>query len=96
MLTVAFPELDAEQTTAQDIDAPYDVVLHNDEVNTFEYVIACLIKVLEIDARKAAGYALSAHEEGRCVVWSGARAEAALRARKLQAMSLTVTCRKIA
>lgn len=91
-MPLASPDLDLD--IELDLDIPYDVILHNDEVNTFDYVIACLGKVLGMPRERAASIALEVHENGEAVVWSGGRDEAVERARALQTLALQATCRK--
>lgn len=50
---------------------PYAVVLHNDDVNTMEFVVAVLLKVFGYTVEKCVQLMLEAHEKGRAVVWSG-------------------------
>lgn len=49
----------------------WKVLVWNDNVNTFEHVIACLMKVVKMDKEKAEKAALQVHKEGCSVVWSG-------------------------
>jgi len=48
-----------------------ELVLFNDDVNTFEYVIETLIDVCGHDAYQAEQCALTAHYNGRCGIKSG-------------------------
>lgn len=59
---------------------PYAVVLHNDPINTFEYVVGVLKKVFGYPTRKAFWLTLKAHVAGRCVVWTGTLELAELKA----------------
>lgn len=47
------------------------LVLHNDEVNTFEFVIECLIDVCNHEPEQAEQCALIAHYKGKCPVKTG-------------------------
>lgn len=47
------------------------LVLHNDEVNTFEFVIECLIEICNHEPEQAEQCALIAHFKGKCPVKSG-------------------------
>jgi len=49
----------------------WKVIVWNDDVNTFEHVIASLMKVIKCDKEKAEKYTLQVHKEGCSVVWSG-------------------------
>jgi ATP-dependent Clp protease adaptor protein ClpS len=59
---------------------PYAVVLHNDDLNTFEFVIIVLQKVFNYDLPKAFSLTREAHETGRSIVWSGSLEVAELKA----------------
>lgn len=48
-----------------------ELILHNDDVNTFEYVIETLIDVCGHDPYQAEQCALTAHFNGKCGVKSG-------------------------
>jgi ATP-dependent Clp protease adaptor protein ClpS len=43
---------------------PFKVLLHNDEVNTFEHVIASILKVMSLQPEDAILRTLEAHETG--------------------------------
>ena len=49
----------------------YEIVLHNDDVNTFDYVIESLIAVCEHTSEQAEQCALLVHYKGKCTVKSG-------------------------
>ncbi|HAN78273.1 MAG TPA: Clp protease ClpS [Bacteroidales bacterium] len=48
-----------------------ELVLHNDDFNTFEHVIISLIEICEHDALQAEQCALITHHKGRCGVKNG-------------------------
>jgi len=48
-----------------------ELILFNDDVNTFDYVIETLIEVCGHDAYQAEQCALTAHFNGRCGIKSG-------------------------
>jgi ATP-dependent Clp protease adaptor protein ClpS len=49
----------------------YDLVLFNDDVNTFDWVIECLIKICNHDEIQAEQSAFIVHYKGKCTVKSG-------------------------
>lgn len=51
------------------------LILYNDDVNTFEYVIDCLVEVVGHVQEQAEQCALTAHVKGRCPVKSGSFTE---------------------
>lgn len=52
-----------------------ELILFNDEVNSFEYVIDCLIEVCDHSAEQAEQCALVAHFKGKCGIKFGSYAE---------------------
>ena len=56
-------------------DEPKDLVLFNDEVNTFDFVIETLIEVCGHDHEQAEQCAMIAHYKGKCTVKSGTLTE---------------------
>jgi ATP-dependent Clp protease adaptor protein ClpS len=48
------------------------LILHNDEVNTFDYVIETLIKVCEMDSVQAEQCTYLVHYKGKCDIKKGA------------------------
>lgn len=53
-------------------DKLYEVVVFNDEVNTFDYVIQLLIDVCDHDPLQAEQCTLLIHYKGKCAVKTGA------------------------
>jgi ATP-dependent Clp protease adaptor protein ClpS len=49
----------------------YEIVLHNDDVNTFDFVIESLIKVCDHTLEQAEQCAILVHYKGKCTVKSG-------------------------
>ena len=47
------------------------IVVYNDEVNSFEHVIDCFVKILEIDIELAIRYTMEVHYSGKCGVKEG-------------------------
>ncbi len=52
---------------------PSEIVLFNDDVNTFDHVIDTLIRVCEHTAEQAEQCSLIVHYKGKCTVKTGAR-----------------------
>jgi ATP-dependent Clp protease adaptor protein ClpS len=63
---------------------PYAVVLHNDDLNGFDYVIGVLRKVFNYDYPKAHRLTMEAHSTGRSIVWTGSLEVAELKADQLR------------
>lgn len=49
----------------------HKIILHNDDKNSFTYVMACLIRFCEHQPVQAEQCALLVHEMGKCTVKSG-------------------------
>ena len=64
---------------------PYAVVLHNDSVNRFEWVIGVLMKVLRVGKARAFWLVLKTHVGGRGIVWTGTLELAELKAEQITA-----------
>lgn len=62
---------------------PHAVILHNDDFNTFDFVIEVIIKVFHYPVEKAVTHTLEAHQSGRSIVWSGSKEVAELKAEQI-------------
>ena len=67
------------------------LILWNDEVNTFEHVIFCLMKYLDYSEKQAEKIAFTVHNEGKCAVLEGSFTEMEVYRKILQQEGLTVT-----
>jgi ATP-dependent Clp protease adaptor protein ClpS len=65
-----------------------DLVLYNDDINTFDFVIESLVEVCGHEYEQASQCALIAHYKGRCIVKSGSYEE-------LKGMSDELTTRRL-
>lgn len=69
------PEVDVEvaveEETEERLDTPWSVILYNDDVHTFEEVIAQLVKAIECTMEEAEYLAWTAHSEGKATVFEG-------------------------
>jgi ATP-dependent Clp protease adaptor protein ClpS len=75
----------------QDIlNSIHELILVNDDINTFEHVIESLVEVCGHDFEQAEQCALVAHFKGRCVVKTGSYSELKRMADALTIRSLTV------
>jgi ATP-dependent Clp protease adaptor protein ClpS len=68
-----------EQTQTQR-QPPYAVILHNDDLNGFDFVIGVLRKVFNYGRLKAFWLTFKVHCAGRGVIWSGTLEVAELKA----------------
>ena len=69
-----------ESATKPKMLPPYAVMLHDDDINTMEFVIETLQRVFGYDLHKAAILMLEAHNHGQSLVWSGAKEHAEFKA----------------
>ena len=67
----------AKEKIQEDVDVleqetrKHEIVLHNDDVNTFDHVINSLIDVCEHTSEQAEQCALLVHYKGKCTVKTG-------------------------
>jgi ATP-dependent Clp protease adaptor protein ClpS len=84
MASTAFPDVLPETDTGTESrterQPPYAVILHNDDLNSMEFVVTVLRKVFGYTVEKCVELMLEAHEKGRSVVWTGALEVAELKA----------------
>ena len=87
--------LTAEETqTVQELDIPWNVIVHNDPINLMEYVTKVLMKVLGFAKTKAEIHMLEVHQKGRSIVWTGARERAESYVQQLHSHLLLATIAK--
>lgn len=55
----------------EELDDVYKIVLHNDDVNTFDFVIGCLIEICKHTLEQAEQCTLLVHYKGKCAVKTG-------------------------
>ncbi len=67
------------------------LVLHNDDVNTFDHVIESLCKICNHNTEQAGQCALIAHTKGRYEIKKGHKEELLVMESKLKELSLTIT-----
>jgi len=53
------------------LSKPYKLILHNDDYNTFDWVITCLMKICKHEHEQANQCALMVHNNGKCDVKYG-------------------------
>lgn len=67
------------------------LILWNDEVNTFDHVIHCLVHYLDYTEVQAEKIAWTVHNEGKCAVLEGSFTEMEIYRKILQQEGLTVS-----
>ena len=60
-----------EEKSKKQISNSYSLVLYNDDVNTFDHVINCLIRICQHDVVQAEQCAWLVHNRGKCNIKSG-------------------------
>ena len=68
-------EYQEEVALLEQEDEVYKLVLHNDDVNTFDHVIDTLIRVCNHTSEQAEQCAILVHYKGKCTVKTGAMEE---------------------
>ncbi len=65
------PEVLVEEEVDVQTAREYQIVLHNDDVNTFDHVIRCLVRICDQTLEQAEQCAYIVHYHGKCVVKTG-------------------------
>jgi len=71
-------------------DLESQLLLHNDDHNSFEHVEDCLIKVCKHTSEQAQQCALIVHLKGKCSVMHGPMEDLVSSANKLKSLGLSV------
>lgn len=65
------PEVDVLQEVTRKTFSQKEIVIHNDDVNTFDHVIHCLMEICDHDVIQAEQCAWIVHHNGKCSVKRG-------------------------
>ena len=84
------PETEVEQETQ--LLPPYRVILHNDDVNTFEHVIRAILRLTPLKEPEAVARTIEAHETGSSLLLVTHKERAELYVEQFASVRLTVTC----
>ena len=68
-------KIQEEVSVAEAVDQNNQIILYNDDVNTFDHVIDTLISVCEHTAIQAEQCAILVHYKGKCTVKTGSLEE---------------------
>ena len=85
------PAIEQETRAKEEIDLPWQVVVHNDPVNLMSYVTMVFQKVFGLTKEKAERHMLEVHQLGRSILWSGMRERAELYVQQLHGYLLLAT-----
>lgn len=80
-----------EPKTRVQTQRPWNVVVHDDPVTLMNYVTRVFMDVFRYSQAKAHRLMMEVHQDGRSVVWSGAREPAETYVTRLQAAHLLTT-----
>jgi len=80
--------------TKEEVDVPWNVVVHNDPVNLMSYVARVFQKVFGHSRERAQRHMLEVHHKGRSIVWSGLREPAEAYVEQLHGYLLLATIEK--
>lgn len=88
MMTTTETEEEVEVNVVSDEESK--IILYNDDVNSFEHVIMCLVAFCNHNFQQAEQCATIVHYKGRCAVKHGTKDDMKDIAKKLSEESLTV------
>jgi ATP-dependent Clp protease adaptor protein ClpS len=92
--TVEKPTIGTETESKEELDLPWQVVVHNDPVNLMSYVTMVFQRVFGYPREKAERHMLEVHHRGRSVLWTGMRERAELYVQQLHSYLLLATLEK--
>ena len=81
---IVLPDAAPREQTEVERQPPYAVVLHNDDINGFDYVVGVLRKVFNYGGLKTFWLVMKAHVTGWSIVWTGSLEVAELKADQLR------------
>ena len=93
-ITTAEPTIEEETRSEEELDVPWQVVVHNDPVNLMSYVTMVFQRVFGYPREKAERHMLEVHHKGRSILWSGMRERAELYVQQLHGYLLLATLEK--
>src|SRR5712691_2577400 len=93
--TVDKPTTEKETRSKENLDLPWQVVVHNDPVNLMSYVTMVFQRVFGYPREKAEHHMLEVHQKGRSILWSGVRERAEFYVQQLHGHLLLATLEKI-
>lgn len=85
------PNPEMHDLLSQENDNKFNLILYNDEVNTFDYVIESLIEVCHHENHQAEQCAFITHYKGKCDVKKGEFEELSFMKSRLSSKGLTVS-----
>jgi ATP-dependent Clp protease adaptor protein ClpS len=95
-MPVENPTVEKLAKSKQELDLPWNVVVHNDPVNLMSYVTMVFERVFHYSRGRATRHMLEVHRSGRSILWTGAREMAELYVEQLHGYLLLATLEKVA
>jgi len=92
---VEAPIKEKETRGEEELDVPWQVVVHNDPVNLMTYVTMVFQRVFGYPREKAERHMLEVHQKGRSILWSGVREPAEFYVQQLHGYLLLATLEKV-
>jgi ATP-dependent Clp protease adaptor protein ClpS len=89
--TRTVPHLELDEDLLQKLLPPYNVILHNDDVHTFDEVARALNKVVGVSLKRGYELADIVHNNGNAIVATCRKEQAELYRERLEGYKLTVT-----
>ncbi len=93
--TVEAPTHDTETRDKDELDAPWQVIVHNDPVNLMTYVTMVFQRVFGYPREKAERHMLEVHQQGRSILWCGVRERAEFYVQQLHGYLLLATLERV-
>jgi ATP-dependent Clp protease adaptor protein ClpS len=93
--TIEAPVRETETRSEDELDLPWQVVVHNDPVNLMTYVTMVFQRVFGYPREKAERHMLEVHHKGRSILWCGMRERAELYVQQLHGYLLLATLEKV-
>lgn len=84
-------ETETEEAVLEKTDNGRTIILHNDDYNTFDHVITCLIEICGHGSEQAEQCAHITHYNGKCDIKKGSLSVLEKMYRKLKMRGLSVT-----
>lgn len=87
-------ETEKQTRSKENIDIPWNVVVHNDPVNLMSYVTMVFKRVFGYSKERAERHMREVHHKGRSIVWCGSREPAEHYVQQLHGYLLLATIEK--
>jgi ATP-dependent Clp protease adaptor protein ClpS len=88
------PTIEKQTANRQEIEMPWNVVVHNAPVNLMRYVTMVFQRVFGYPRERAEKHMLEVHNNGRSILWNGVRERAELYVQQLHGYLLLATIEK--